>query len=166
MPTRKTDATKDDAAAPETAGGGEENRAQGLGEETPAADQLPVAGAESEPSPRTEPAEVVDAVTVDETHAEPAAIAEPVAEPVPEHVAEELAEPRPAVEPESHEEHVEEEPGRSLAARVLTGLVILLAGAALGIWGAPKLAPLLPSGMQPVANWLTPGVVGAETEVA
>jgi len=162
MPTRKTDATKDDAAAPETAGGGEESRPQGPGEETPAADPLPVAGAESEPSPRTEPAEVVDAVTVDETHAEPETIADPVTEPA----AEEFAEQRATVEQEAHEEHVEEEPGRSLAARVLTGLVILLAGAALGIWGAPKLAPLLPSGMQPVANWLTPGVIGAETEVA
>ena len=44
--------------------------------------------------------------------------------------------------------------------------MLLLAGAGLGIWGAPKLAPMLPSGMKPVADWLTPGAGTAEAEIA
>ena len=48
----------------------------------------------------------------------------------------------------------------------MTALVLLLAGAGLGIWGAPKLAPMLPSGMKPVADWLTPGAGTAEAEIA
>ena len=75
---------------------------------------------------------------------------------------------RPAVVEETvvEDEAHEEEPGRSFAARALTLLLVLLAGAALGIWGAPRLAPLLPSGMAPVADWLEPGGRQAEDRVA
>ena len=92
--------------------------------------------------------------------------------PPPRHEPEAPLEPAPAerrggARPRrtAAEEH-EEEAGRSFAARALTLLLVLLAGAALGIWGAPKLAPLLPSGLAPVAEWLTPGRRQAEEEVA
>lgn len=63
-----------------------------------------------------------------------------------------------------HEEHEEE--GSSFAARALTLLLVLLAGAGLGIWAAPRVAPMLPSGMAPVADWLTPGRSEAEARIA
>jgi hypothetical protein len=147
MPRRKTDATNDDVAPPEPPDNGAESRP---GPEE-AAEPLPPAGAESEPEPRAEP---VEAVTVDETT--------PGTHPLPEPAP--LAEERRPPEEEHH--YAEEEPGWSLPARVLTALVLLLAGAGLGIWAAPKLAPMLPSGMDPVADWLTPGADDAEAEVA
>ena len=52
---------------------------------------------------------------------------------------------------EAHEEP-EDEGGTSLATKVLAVLVLLLAGAGLGIWAAPKIAPHLPAGMAPVAD--------------
>lgn len=74
------------------------------------------------------------------------------------------AEPRPvayAAAPTSsaavEDDHADEDHGSSTAAKALTFLVVLIAGAALGIWGAPKVAPMLPSGLAPVASWLTPG---------
>jgi hypothetical protein len=84
------------------------------------------------------------------------------------------AEPaRPAAEPAepARAEHLEEdaheeERGWSVAGRLLTFLVLLLAGAALGIWAAPRVAPHLPAGMAPVAAWLTPGRAELETRVA
>ena len=154
MPRRKNDATPDDVAAPETPGGGEEN-----GREIQAAadaagdDGLPPPGAESEPAPQAVPTEPVEAVTVD------AGPPETIPAPAPEPPAEE----RRFAE-EHHEEAGEEEAGWSLPARVLTALVLLLAGAGLGLWAAPKLAPMLPSGMKPVADWLTPGSGAAEAE--
>lgn len=59
----------------------------------------------------------------------------------------------------------EDEGGASIASWVLGILLLLLAGAALGIWGGPKIAPHLPSGMQPVADWLQPGRANAEAEI-
>ena len=117
------------------------------------ADGLPPPGAESEPAPQAVAAEPVEAVTVD------AGPPETVPAPAPEPPAEE----RRFAE-EHHEEADEEEAGWSLPARVLTALVLLLAGAGLGLWAAPKLAPMLPSGMKPVADWLTPGSGAAEAE--
>jgi hypothetical protein len=69
-------------------------------------------------------------------------------------------------EAESYDEHHEEEQGRSFAARALTVLLLLLAGAAFGLWAAPRIAPHLPSGMAPVARWLTPGAGPGEAEIA
>lgn len=89
---------------------------------------------------------------------------EPAFEPVPQPdaVQAELVQPD-AAQDESGEEYHE---GPSFAARALTWLLLLLAGAAIGIWGAPRLAPLLPSGLAPVANWLTPGQENAEARIA
>lgn len=68
--------------------------------------------------------------------------------------------PAPApVEEEFHEE------GRSFAARALTALLLLIVGAGLGIWAAPRLAPLLPSGLSGVSAWLTPGASEADARI-
>ena len=74
---------------------------------------------------------------------------------------------RPATEPEDHHyEAHEDDGGSSFAARALMALVLLIAGAALGIWAAPRLAPQLPSGMAPVAEWLTPGAPADDERMA
>ncbi len=44
----------------------------------------------------------------------------------------------------------------SIAARSLQILAFLAVGAGIGIWAAPKIAPLLPAGMAPIAQWLSP----------
>ena len=106
---------------------------------------------EPEPAPVPEPEQM--------RAPEAAPEAEPLPEPVPAAESPFMREPEPAPEPEPelhaggevHDEHHEEEAGRSFAARALTFLLILIAGAAIGIWGAPKLAPLLPAGLAPVA---------------
>lgn len=72
-----------------------------------------------------------------------------------------------AVPPNTTEDYAEDEDsGSSFAAKALTWLVLLLAGAGLGIWAAPKIAPSLPAGMAPVAAWLTPGQNTSETRIA
>lgn len=186
MPRKKSDGTEGEAVTPESLGPEAEDRVA-----EPARDEpLPPAGAESEP-----PAEAPESAppTGDEPAAEPvtadvAAVPQPPEEatgpeiapepmPEPETVLSEPASLSALDEPsgrraERHAEevHVEEEgpeeAGSSFAARALTFLVLLLAGAALGIWAAPRVAPHLPSGMQPVADWLTPGRTEAAAEMA
>ena len=67
-----------------------------------------------------------------------------------------------------HEEHYDdhEERHTSLSSRILTWLVLLIAGAALALWGGPKLAPQLPQWAAPAAKFLTPGGDAATREVA
>ena len=143
MPRRKSDATDDAAATPERDGTAEAASAEGSIEPTPALTEADLAAAGSAESPVLE-------------------------SPVPDasEAAIEGAAPPPEDRLDEHEEHHEEEPGPSLAARALLVLLLLIAGAALGIWGAPRLAPLLPSGMAPVAAWLTPGQADAEARIA
>jgi hypothetical protein len=160
MPRRKSDAAE-----------GESQKAP----DTPADDAAP----ESSP-PLSTPDEAAEPGSPDTTGAPPEAAdpyeaIEPYRDPeivTPEVVA---AEERAAAdEPEllraaetveeSHEP--EEEAGGSLASKVLVGLVLLLLGAGLALWGAPKLARHLPSGMAGVADWLTPGVRDAEARIA
>lgn len=69
----------------------------------------------------------------------------------------------PTAEPEV--EHAEESSG-SLAGRVLTWLILLLVGAGAALWGGPQLAPHLPSGLAPLAAWLTPGQSAVQEELA
>lgn len=57
--------------------------------------------------------------------------------------------PDPILEPDE-DHHV------SVAARSLQILAFLAVGAAIGIWVAPKIAPILPAGMAPIAQWLSP----------
>lgn len=66
--------------------------------------------------------------------------------------------------PDTHED--EDEGGTSVAAWALGILLLLLAGAALGTWAAPRIAPHLPAGMKPVADWLEPGGAEADAEIA
>lgn len=60
----------------------------------------------------------------------------------------------------------DDEGGRSLASTLLIALLLLIAGAAIGIWGAPRLAPHLPTGLAPVAEWLSPRDPQLENRVA
>ncbi len=59
-----------------------------------------------------------------------------------------------------------EERHTSLSSRILTWLVLLVAGAGIALWGGPKLAPNLPAWAAPVARILTPGGDQARQEVA
>ncbi|QDL91462.1 hypothetical protein FDP22_06485 [Paroceanicella profunda] len=90
----------------------------------------------------------------------------PEADPIPDaaYAGQPEAPLAPAPLPEEHEH--EEEEHYSIAGRVLTGLVLILIGGALFLWAGPKLAPHLPSGMAPVAAWLTPGGETLEAEIA
>ncbi len=138
--------------------------------DAPAAEASPEAAAEPHPPyenlPDTE--ERLDA------QAETAAMSEhaPEPKPEPEPVRAAGSEPAPGAATERseteepHDDQHEEERGSSFASKLLVALVLLIAGAALGIWGAPKLAPMLPSGMAPVAEWLTPGQAESEARLA
>ena len=181
MPDRKRDATEADGVTPETEGGDQADRREDIAANEPATGGLPPAGAESErgaveeSAPDAPPAdseiEPVETVTVDQSYtpSDPDSPEDPLVEPVPEPVVEEhqrVASLREEVASPREEEVHEEEASGSLAGKLLTFLVILILGAALGIWGAPKLAPLLPSGLQPVADWLAPGRNDSEAEIA
>ena len=63
---------------------------------------------------------------------------------------------------DSNIEHIEHDDEPHLAGRVLTALGFIVAGAALALWIGPKIAPSLPAGMAPVAQWLAPG--GAQNQ--
>jgi len=98
-----------------------------------------------------------------------------------EMVADDSAEPveEPHPETEHHDEHVDSEHlyadeheleeeharGMSWSARALTLLVLLLGGAGLGLWGGPKIAPMLPGWAAPVAAFLTPGANQVQADV-
>jgi len=64
---------------------------------------------------------------------------------------------------DQYEEHDARHP--SLSSRVLTWLVLLLAGAGAALWGGPKLAPQLPEWAAPAAKYLTPGGDAASRDV-
>ncbi|MEM8571174.1 MAG: mitofilin family membrane protein [Pseudomonadota bacterium] len=92
------------------------------------------------------------------------ALAEETADPAKDPYASERD--RQAEETVQEEYHDEPE-GSSFAAKALTFLIILIIGAGLGIWGAPRLAPMLPAGMAPVAAWLSPSTSSeAEDQLA
>ncbi len=54
----------------------------------------------------------------------------------------------------------------SLSSKILTGLVLMTVGGGLALWAAPKIAPNLPAGLAPVANFLAPGQASATQQVA
>ena len=72
---------------------------------------------------------------------------------------EQTPDPAPVVEEEYHEDT------GSVAGRVLFWLFLLVAGGVLILWAGPKIAPSLPSGLAPVAEWLTPGQRAAQLQV-
>ncbi len=81
--------------------------------------------------------------------------AEEVIEPAPPEdvAAEDVAAEEPVAEPDPI---AEEEHHTSFAARTLQILALVVVGMVIGIWAAPRLAPLLPAGLAPIAQWLSP----------
>jgi hypothetical protein len=67
---------------------------------------------------------------------------------------------------DDYDDHHEEHERRSFAAQMLTLIVVFLAGGAFFIWAAPQVAPRLPQGMAPVAQWLTPGAAEMDERIA
>jgi len=67
--------------------------------------------------------------------------------------------------PQEVPEVIEQVPATSLAARVLQALAMIVVGISLALWGAPKIAPLLPAGLSQVARFLMPGQTEAKAEV-
>ncbi len=67
-------------------------------------------------------------------------------------------------DPYDDHDHHDDESG--LARKALTALGFLVAGAVLVLWLGPRIAPNLPSGLEPVARWLTPGATDYEQEIA
>ena len=174
MPTKKSDTTPRGRATP---------RPDGEVEADPSPSDEPRLDAEPIDSPTPDAAPPLFAETPpaasDDAPADPPTASEPHPETAPEWRAEPVTSPRPEtvvearpayvaepVEDEVHDDAQEEDRGWSFAARALGFLLVLLGGAALGIWGAPKLAPLLPSGLSPVAAWLTPGQTALEADIA
>ncbi len=72
-----------------------------------------------------------------------------------EPVEEEISEVAPVPEDQPDDEH-EEEHHISLAARTLQILALLAVGVVIGLWAGPRVAPLLPQGLAPLAAWLSP----------
>lgn len=152
MPAKEPD------TAPESAQASEEKQ-------TPETEPGKPAGfvTEPDPTPETEP----KSEPAPESTPEPTSEPEPAPEPAPESEPEPTTEPVPASEPElDMVEDVEEEQHTSLAARVLGALFLIFIGIGLALWGAPKLAPILPAGMAPVAEFLMPGQSQAKSEIA
>lgn len=64
---------------------------------------------------------------------------------------------------EDHHDHDLEEHGNFPA--WLKVAIVLLIGAGIALWGGPRIAPLLPSGLEPVARFLSPGGVRQAEEI-
>ncbi len=80
---------------------------------------------------------------------------------------------RPDVARDVFDEKTPEPIGTSIGRTLLNALAIFLIGAVAALWAGPKIAPNLPSGLAPIARWLTPGqdaalaaVETAKTELA
>jgi hypothetical protein len=114
----------------------------------------------SSKSSKIEEAEVVETTTPEKVVDEVEETVEDVTETVEEPVQQE------ASEPESEAVTEEDEIRASLSSRVLRGLFLIFVGIAIALWGAPKLAPMLPSGLSPVAEFLMPGQSDAKADVA
>jgi len=54
----------------------------------------------------------------------------------------------------------------SFSSKALGAIALLLLGGAAALYGGPKLAPMLPAGMAPVANFLSPGEASASDQIA
>ena len=131
----------------------------------PAADPEAAIEAYREPEIATPEVAAAEAAAADRAEAAAAFNERPVPDPDDGRAVPTLSPPASAAEvvEEAHEH--DEEAGGSLASKVLTALVLLLVGAGLALWGAPKLAPHLPSGLSGVAAWLSPGTQDAEARI-
>lgn len=144
--------------------------------ETPGAPDAPVV---SPATPDSEPlsgAGVASARVASERAAESEAVASEAA------ASEPVAASRPAAERRDYAPRSSREPeiasispaaataaarrSGGFAGKALGGILFLLAGGALALWLGPKLAPNLPQGMAPVANFLEPGREAAEGRLA
>ncbi len=107
------------------------------------------------------------------TRAGPEPETQPDSQPVPDLTSDPIAEPDP------HGDRTAGSTGEpaagpvtaaqkrsSVAGRALAALVLVLVGAVIGIWAAPRIAPVLPAGMAPVAAWLSPGQSEAAARIA
>lgn len=188
MPKRKSDATEaDDPAAvhgPDTDGtanadaredapgpGPESVPGSATPDEAPLLSTPDVAAEPGSPdpalAPEAPPPLTADSAEAIEPYREPDFVLPADAQPPEPEVVAAPPPPPPshhAAEPEDPHE-AEDEGGGSLAARLLMAVLLLLVGGGLALWGAPKLAPHLPSGMSGVAAWLTPGSTDAAARV-
>lgn len=67
------------------------------------------------------------------------------------------------------EEVAEEKPkkqGMSVSSKLLAGVTLIALGGAAGLFFGPKIAPSLPAGMAPVAQFLSPGSSSADVKIA
>ena len=62
-------------------------------------------------------------------------------------------------------EHDHDAASGSFSSKVLTGLVLLGVGGGAALWGGPKIAPMLPQGLAPVAEFFSPGQDAATQQV-
>ena len=60
----------------------------------------------------------------------------------------------------------EEPDGTGFAGKALLSVALILVGGVLALWIGPKIAPALPSGMAPVAAWLSPGGTEVKAEIS
>jgi hypothetical protein len=70
------------------------------------------------------------------------------------------------VAPETDVSITEPKKKSSFSGKVLSALALLLAGGAAALYGGPKLAPMLPAGMAPVAQFLSPGEASTGDKLA
>lgn len=64
------------------------------------------------------------------------------------------------------QEFIDDESDSTVASKAMAGGVLIVLGAVLALWLGPKIAPALPSGMAPVAAWLTPGGALSDAAIA
>jgi hypothetical protein len=107
---------------------------------------------------------VKDVVEATETEAE--AVVEDISEETLDAV-DDHADDAPTEETPEHDydDHHDDAHHGSFSSKVLTGLVLLGVGGGAALWGGPKLAPMLPSGLAPVAEFFAPGQDAATTQV-
>lgn len=90
-----------------------------------------------------------------------------VKKPAPVKKPDPVATPASTSAAHSTEDDVEEDDiGSSFSAKVLRALALIVLGIVIALWGAPKVAPMLPAGLSPVAEFLMPGQTEAKAEVA
>lgn len=194
MPKRKSDATEGDALgtgheAPEVPvdperAAAEQAATASVPETPPETTERAEAGAAEEPgyaaAGKAPSAELSTPWEAAEPGS-PEAAAPPGATTDPAAAADPYREPEIAAAPAAHRDRDQDaypasteagddghddEGGWSFAAKALAVLVLLIAGGVLALWGGPRLAPHLPSGLSGVAAWLTPGAGDAEARVA
>jgi hypothetical protein len=66
---------------------------------------------------------------------------------------------------ETPEENLNKQ-GMSVSSKLLTGVALIALGGVASLFFGPKIAPSLPAGMAPVAQFLSPGSSNAETKIA